>query len=120
MCADPFFFFSTAVRTILGQSGDSRVHAPIYRGSERDHPKFPARRVASCQSDDFRPLSFHVNFIPFFSLEHSRHWRSGKRDRFGRVRERAQGHERHRPAPSTRARPNHDEEGYGSARKARR
>ena len=65
MCADPFFF-STAVRTILGQPGDSRVHAPIHRGSERGHPKFPARWVASSQSDDFCPHSFHVNSIPFF------------------------------------------------------
>ena len=65
MSADAFFF-STAVRAILGQPGDSRVHAPIYRGSERDHPKFPARRVASSESDEFCPHSFQVNFIPFF------------------------------------------------------
>ena len=65
MCTDALFF-STAVRTILGQPGDSRVHAAIYGSSERDHPKFPARRVASRQSDDFCPHSFHVNFIPFF------------------------------------------------------
>ena len=66
-------------------------------------------------------ILIHVLYtITLFSSEHSRHRRSSERDHPGRVRERAQGHKRHQPAPETRTRSTHDEEGYGSAREARR
>ena len=68
----------------------------------------------------FDPRFFYIHVNLDLISEHSRYRRSGERDHPGRVRECSKRHKRHRPAPATRARPNHEEERYGPARKARR